>query len=476
MRDTRLLCRLGLVLLGAGASVAFACGSTNSGGAGATTSPVSDASVDATTGTNGQTDSGSGSTVVTESDGAVVESFDSGTNAGVASEAPAPRCNGSVPSSLPAGSTPPSPPTLTVTAGFKLETIAKVGAARELVALPNGDLLVATSGGAVSIVPNADGEGLAGAPTTFAAFSDTPAQGIAFAPAICTIYVSTQHAIYSLPYVDAQQSATPGAAIASVRTGIVAPNSDGDIHTTTSVAVANGLLYAGVGSSCNACIESDPTRATVQVMKLDGTAMTTRATRFRNAIALTENPRTGALWAGGAGQDQLLPAGHPYELFDAVTSHAGVADYGWPACEENQHAYIDGSDCSSAVEPLVELPAYSTIIGATFYPASPTGAHAFPAAYRGGVFLTAHGSWHMQPDGTYFTPPRVAFVAMNGDAPKIAVNWSDPSVQWTEVIGGFQTADGKSRIARPTGIAVGPSGSLFVSDDQNGLVYRIRPI
>jgi len=59
--------------------------------------------------------------------------------------------------------------------------------------------------------------------------------------------------------------------------------------------------------------------------------------------------------------------GHPYEFFDGVTTHAGVADYGWPECEEDHNPFNSGADCSSTVAPLVEFPAYSTLIGAAFY-------------------------------------------------------------------------------------------------------------
>ena len=218
----------------------------------------------------------------------------------------------------------------------------------------------------------------------------------------------------------------------------------------------------GVGSSCNACTEVDPTRATIQQLGADGSNMTTRATRMRNAIGLAINPATGTLWAGGAGQDNL-PLGHPYEYFDAVTLHPGVADYGWPLCEENHNPYGSGADCSATVAPIVELPAYSTIIGAVFYPASQTGQHAFPAAYRG-LYLAGHGSWHMT-NGIYYTPPRVAFVAMNGDTPATPVDWNDPGKQWSEFVGGCQLADNVTRAARPTGIAIGKEGSLFVADD-----------
>jgi len=65
---------------------------------------------------------------------------------------------------------------------------------------------------------------------------------------------------------------------------------------------------------------------------------------------------------------------------------------------------------------------------------------------------------------------------MNGDTPATPVDWNDPSKQWREFVGGFQLSDGSTRIGRPTGIAVGAQGSLFIADDQNGLVYRVRPM
>jgi glucose/arabinose dehydrogenase len=323
----------------------------------------------------------------------------------------------------------------------------------------------------VYLVPNAEAD-QAGAPVVFTTINDAPVSGVAFASSICTIVVGSQHGVYAIPYQDAQQSATAGQPIAKVRQGTPTPGSDGDVHTTTSVAYTGGKVYAGVGSGCNACVEVDPTRSTIQEMDITGANMTARATRIRNAIGMAVNPATGTLWAGGAGQDDLA-WGHPFEFFDAVTLHSGMADYGWPDCEENHHAYTAGANCASTVAPLLELPAYDTIIGAAFYPGSTTGPHAFPSGYSSGVFLAAHGSWHNQ--SSQYIHPRVVFVPMNGDAPVTSVNWSDPTVQWgnTDFIGGF--GNGPSFLARPTGVAVGPQGSLFVADDTNGLVYRVRP-
>jgi glucose/arabinose dehydrogenase len=348
----------------------------------------------------------------------------------------------------------------TVPAGFTIEKIATVPGARELAVAPNGDLFVGTSGSSVAIV--ADAQGTPAAPKTFVQLDDRPVAGVTIDGE--RMYLGAQFGVWELPYRSGDR--TPRAAprkIAAVRTSNIARD-----HVTTTVAVANKRLYASVGSSCNNCDpDLDATRATIQEMDLDGSGMTTKARHIRNAIALAVNPATGTLWAGVAGQDEL-PHGHPYEIFDAVSLHAGTADYGWPHCYDN-HKAADAHDCSAQTVARVVMPAYETPIGATFYPEHPAGAHAFPEAYRGGAFVTLHGSWHQPP-----VPPRVVFIAMKGDDPLTAVSWDDPTTQWKEFVGGFQTAGG-GRIARPTGVAISPDGSLFVSDDQSGAIYRIRP-
>lgn len=373
------------------------------------------------------------------------------------------------PSPVPPGPSPMPAVGLSVPAGLNIDIIANVNAARELAVAPNGDLFVGTSGSQVYIVPNADSSSNPGAPHVFVDLGDAPAAGVTLSTTTqsCALYVGTQFGVYRIPYSIGDENPQASAVkIASVR-----PGGSAD-HLTTSVAVSTTKLYASIGSSCDVCSETDPTRATIQQMNLDGTGMTAKAVNVRNAIALAISPNTGTLWAGGAGQDSL-PLGHPYEYFDGVTLHLGVADYGWPNCEENQIAYVPGANCSNTVVPRVEFPAYQTIIGAAIYPASPAGSYHLPSQYASGIFVAMHGSWHEQ-NGIAIAPPRVSFVPMNGDTPLTSVNWSDPTKQWTDFITGFQLSDG-SRIGRPTGIAVGPQGDLFVGDDQTGNIYRIRP-
>jgi glucose/arabinose dehydrogenase len=357
--------------------------------------------------------------------------------------------------------------------------VASIPAARELVALPDGNLIVGTLRRDVYIVPDAEGRALR--PRVFATLDDDRAAGVAFSTSRSEIYVGTTNHVWVLAY-PAKANAPDARRIADVRVGTIAPGSDGDVHTTTSVAYTGGHVYASVGSSCNAtvdggkspCTEVDPTRAAVSVMNPDGSGFTQRAKRIRNAVALAVNPETGSLWVGDAGQDDL-PFGHPYEFLDDLSAHRGDADYGWPECEEDHHAYWSGYDCSTTVEPLVELPAYSTIIGAAFYPKLERGAYAFPSRYRGGLFATVHGSWHRGADGCFAAPPRVVFVPMDGDLPVNPVNWQNPNAQWTDFVSGYQTGC-QTRIGRPTGIAVGAKGSLFVADDATGKIYRIRPL
>jgi glucose/arabinose dehydrogenase len=352
-------------------------------------------------------------------------------------------------------------PTFTVPAGFTITRIATVPVARELAVAPNGDLFVGTSGSEVYIITHPDTT--PSAPQVFVSFQDRPAAGVAFGPN--TLYVGTQFGVWSIPYKDGdEKAAAEPRKIATVRTS--GRSSD---HVTTTVAFSKNTLYASVGSSCDACdTELDTTRATIQAMQPDGKGMHPVAVHIRNAIALAPNPNTPSVWFGAAGQD-FLPDGHPYEILDPFTLHAGVPNYGWPGCFEDHRS--DGShDCRSMTVARVVLPAYVTPIGMAIYPQAVSGAHPFPAQYRDGIFIGVHGSWHRP-----LRAPRVVFVAMRGDEPAIPVAWDDPNHQWREFVGGFQNADSE-RFGRPTGIAVGKDGDLYVADDFAGAVYRVRYI
>jgi glucose/arabinose dehydrogenase len=414
---------------------------------------------------------------------------------------------------------------LTLPSGFYGNAIANINMPRGLAFLPNGDLLVGslatrnasipvtqpcspTCSSTVYLVPNADGPLAAGTPVPFVTVPDAEAQGVAYSPTSGMVYIATTFGVWEVPYHSGDHS-EPAAALSQivhVRTGQIAPTTDGDIHANTSVAVAGSYLYIGVGSSCNRCQEVDPTRAVVLRTSLSGTNQTTVAKNFRNPLSLTVNPQTNTVWGGGAGQDCLsvspglygsqfpsvcasqdnayVTNGHPYEFMDHISTSAakmnGTADYGWPYCEENHISFGATTACSN-VEPAVEAQAYSTIMGATFYPSATSGSYAFPTHYNGGMFMALHGSWHEGSNGVFATPPNVVFVPMSADTPVTPVNWGAPDAQWSAFLSSYQDNEG-NRYGRPSGLTVGPQGSLFVADDcgscvdyGGNVIYRIRP-
>lgn len=399
---------------------------------------------------------------------------------------------------------------------------------RQMVMLPNGDLLVGTGGGTASfaqsgqvyIVANAEAA-IPATPNVFATLTDTACasnagpntNGITFAPGSGggTIFVGMECSVWKIPYVTGDKAASsPPIRFLSVRTGSpVVTAVDQDDHHTTSVLAAGNVLYVSVGSSCNACIETDPTRGTIQKSSITSPSLTLVATRVRNALALAVNPATGTVWAGGAGQDCVVGAtcfaamdndyqlnGHPYEWMDPLTTHAAPVDYMWPWCEENKSPVTApdgtpvtppaGTNCANMIVAPVRAPAYATIMAATFYSPPAGAAYAFPSAFTGGMFFTLHGSWHEDANGVPVAKPEVVFVPMAAnDAPAYPMDWSNtgsPFSNWARsgsgnpapFMDGFQQSGG-TRIGRPAGIAVGNSGSLFVSDDATGVIYRIRP-
>ncbi len=349
----------------------------------------------------------------------------------------------------------------TVPPGFEITRIASIPGARELAIAPNDDLFVGTNGTSIEVVPHA--EGRPQSPRTFVSIDDAPVAAVTVLDS--SVFAAGQFGVYRIAYAsgDLRARAAP-VKIASVRTSGISRD-----HVTTSLAAGRDVLYVSVGSSCDSCDpELDATRATITQMNFDGSARQTRAIRIRNAIALAVNPASGTLWAGVAGQDEL-GAGHPFEIFDAIAAHAGKPDYGWPYYYENRRS-VDGHDCSHVAVPRVVFPAYETPIGAVIYLPRAGARHIFPRAYSGGAFVTLHGSWHRP-----LVAPRVVFVPLRGDVPRRPVNWNDPRTQWSEFVGGYQLADGR-RIGRPTGIAVGTLGDLFVSDDLSGAIYRIRAL
>jgi glucose/arabinose dehydrogenase len=134
-------------------------------------------------------------------------------------------------------------------------------------------------------------------------------------------------------------------------------------------------------------------------------------------------------------------------------------DYGWPACHSasilDPEFGFEGA-CRGIEPPIVDLQAHSAPLGLVFY-----AGDTFPEDYRGDLFVAYHGSWNRSvPTG--YKVVRVAF-GEAGSTPQVL----DFATGWLMPNGGQVTG-------RPTGVAVGPDGALYVSDDKGGFIYRIQ--
>lgn len=219
------------------------------------------------------------------------------------------------------------------------------------------------------------------------------------------------------------------------------------------------MLYITSGSTCNACNESNPENATVLRASLDGKSRTIFASGLRNTIGMDWHPVTGELWGLDHGIDFLGGDAQPEELNRIELGK----QYGWPhiwgAGGEtpwtNPPGEITKAQWKSMSEPMVlGYTAHAAPMQFVFY----SGGN-FPAGYQGDAFATMRGSWNRKPASGY---ELVHIDFQNGKPRSI-----------TPFATGFLTDGGRTHIARPVGLAQFKDGSLLMSDDANGVIYRI---
>jgi glucose/arabinose dehydrogenase len=222
-------------------------------------------------------------------------------------------------------------------------------------------------------------------------------------------------------------------------------------HWTRTVAFGpDGMLYLSAGSSCNVCLEAEPVRAAISRANPDGSDVQLFATGLRNAVGIAFHPETGDLWATVNERDMMGNEIPP----DLVTIVQEEANYGWPGCIPPDAApQVEGADCSGVTPPTIGIQAHSAPLGLAFI-----SGEGVPAAYNGDLIVAQHGSWNRQPPAA----PKLLLLDFEDGVP---VGASDFATGWQNEAG--------ERWGRPAGVVLAPDGSLIVSDDSTGMLYRI---
>lgn len=331
--------------------------------------------------------------------------------------------------------------------GFAIDVFARgLGHPRFLTFDPKGNLLASVPrSGRVVALPDANAHGKADDVVSVVEGLDLP-HGLAFHDG--QLYVAETGRVVRLAYDPVSHRATGSPQV-------VVPDLPprGSHWTRTIVFGPDGGLYVAVGSSCNVCEEKDARRAAIMRYEPNGTGGRPFATGLRNAVGLAFRPGTKELWATVNGRD-WLGDDRPSEYFTRVEEGQF---FGWPYCHWTGGALLMDPDfgsaerCRSVARPSVMYQAHSAPLGLAFY----TGTQ-FPAEYRGNLFVALHGSWNRSVPTGY----KVVSVRLDGPEPHV----EDFATGWL--------VEGRA-FARPVDLAVGPDGSLFLSDDTGGYVYRI---
>lgn len=213
----------------------------------------------------------------------------------------------------------------------------------------------------------------------------------------------------------------------------------------------DGKLYVPVGAPCNIC-DPGPDHAKLLRMNADGSDWQDIAHGIRNTVGFDWQPGSGALWFTDNGRDELGDD-VPNDELNRI-DHPGE-HFGYPYCHQGDvldPEFGKGHACKDYTPPALKLGAHVASLGMRFY----TG-DMFPASYRNAIFIAEHGSWNRSEKSGY----RVMVAHVDGKR----VTGYEPFIT------GFMQDE---RVwGRPADVQPLPDGSLLVSDDRSGAIYRV---
>jgi glucose/arabinose dehydrogenase len=347
--------------------------------------------------------------------------------------------------------------------GFKIELYATgVANAREMALGSKGTLFVGSrnkpAGDTVYAVVDRNGDHKADQVIPIAKGLNEPS-GVAFRDG--TLYVGEINRVVKFEGIESKLQ-SPGEPV------VVNDTLPKDSHHGQKFIAfgPDGLLYVPVGGPCNVCDKEkdDPRYATILRMKPDGSGLEVFASGVRNSVGFDWHPQTRQLWFTDNGRDNL---GDDVQRDELNTAPKKGLHFGFPFCHQGDVTdpeFGKARPCSEFTPPARPLDAHVAAIGMRFYTGS-----MFPAEYRNQIIIAEHGSWNRSVPQGY----RLSLVKLEGNKvvsyTRFAEGWLR-SMKPAAAGGGAMVGD---VWGRPADVLVMPDGSLLVSDDKAGVIYRI---
>jgi glucose/arabinose dehydrogenase len=330
--------------------------------------------------------------------------------------------------------------------GFKIEVYAEnVPNARSMTLSPEGVLFVGTRESRVYAVVDTNKDYKADNVITIASGLNSP-NGVAFRNG--SLYVAEISKVWRYDNIENNLNNPPNPVLIS--DGFP---TDGH-HGWKFIAFGpDNKLYVPVGAPCNICLrDNDERYASIMRMNPDGSELEVFAHGIRNTVGFTWHPGTQELWFTDNGRDMLGDNVPPDELNRAPS--AGL-HFGYPFVHGGDIPdpdFGESVDINQYIKPVQKLGPHVAALGMRFY----TG-NMFPEEYRNQIFIAEHGSWNRSKKIGY----RVMLVKLNGNE---AVSYEPFAEGWLQ---------GDAVSGRPVDVLVMPDGSMLVSDDYGGVIYRI---
>jgi glucose/arabinose dehydrogenase len=331
--------------------------------------------------------------------------------------------------------------------GFHISVFSdRVPGARSMTLGAKGTVFVGTREihGPVYALRDEDRDGVAERVVTIAKGLHMP-NGVAFRDG--SLYIAEVERILRLDRIEELLDSPPRAVV------VTSSLPKEDAHGWKFIAFGpDGLLYVPIGAPCNVCKPKERRYASITRMRPDGSGFEIFAEGIRNTVGFDWHPETHELWFTDNGRDMLGDDVPPDELNRAPKS--GL-HFGFPYCHGGtipDPEFGAERPCSAFTSPEKSLGPHVASLGMRFYRGS-----MFPPAYREQILIAEHGSWNRSLKIGY----RVMLVRLEGGR---VVSYEPFIEGWLQ---------GQSAWGRPVDVQELPDGSLLVSDDKAGAIYRV---